>query len=971
MTLEVSSAFLADVRKAALPGIWSQGVKLARDGNVQCQAIEPNDVTFRVPSPGSPVAATVSLFTEDLEWSCDCASKIDPCAHVVAAAIALDQGALPFAAQSGGQVKIVYDLSCPRGALVLTRALVSDEGKEAPLEGSLAQLVAQGHAPALPTHDDLTLDRWLSIWRRGEVPDRVLDDLFALLAGKDNVRFNGQFVTIAAEAVGLSAILRNYGEHDVELVLDLAGAPIEIPGRCVARRGNVIARLAHIDLAGDRFDRIPIVQRLSPRDFARFISDTLPSLEARMPVELQTNRLPRTGAASPPRLHFEVGLETEGLFIIATLVYGEPPIARVDGDDLVHISGDTSPRRDREAEHRLVHRLHDDLNMLPGRRVVVRGRDAAQMLTKLQNFGSEGEKLAALFQRQRLAPQIALHGTALGLSFTVEKGDGSENIVSGETVLQSWRDGLGVVPLHDGSWAPLPVDWLARYGDRIVDLLQARDEKGRVRPSAARELVSFAADLGLDVSLELAELRARFEQFDALPEVTLPDDLRADLREYQRLGVRWLSFLRANELGGILADDMGLGKTLQALTVFSGRTLVVCPRSVLFNWEAELRRFRPNLRTDLYHGPARQLKKRIDVTLTTYAVLRLDQEKLAKQMWDTIVLDEAQSIKNADSQAASAARSLKAPFRLALSGTPVENRLEELWSLMQFANPGLLGTLSNFRIRYSDAIASGDPTAQERLRAKIRPFMLRRTKREVVPELPPRTDSIAYVELDDAERRVYEAVQAATRQDVVARLNEGVSTLAILEALLRLRQAACHSALVPGQQAERSSKVEALIDRVTDAVADGHKVLIFSQWTSFLDRVEPSLTSEGISFLRLDGSTTDRAGVVGSFQDENGPPVLLLSLKAGGIGLNLTAADHVFLLDPWWNPAAEDQAADRAHRIGQDKPVFVYRMVTKDTVEERMLVLQERKRALTQAAVGDGALAQAITRDDLLALLEE
>jgi SNF2 family DNA or RNA helicase len=246
--------------------------------------------------------------------------------------------------------------------------------------------------------------------------------------------------------------------------------------------------------------------------------------------------------------------------------------------------------------------------------------------------------------------------------------------------------------------------------------------------------------------------------------------------------------------------------------------------------------------------------------------------------------------------------------------------------------------------------------------------VLRRLKREVAPELPPRTERVLVVELDEKERAVYDAVRAATLSDVVNRLSEGGNVLAVLEALLRLRQAACHSALVPGQTAGGSSKVEALLDALSDAAADGHKALVFSQWTSLLDLVEPHLVEAGISFNRLDGSTVDRAGVVNSFQAEGGPPVMLLSLKAGGIGLNLTAADHVFLLDPWWNPAVEDQAADRTHRIGQDKPVFVYRLVAKDTVEERILALQDKKRLVAEAALGEAAGAVGITREDLLAL---
>ena len=288
---------------------------------------------------------------------------------------------------------------------------------------------------------------------------------------------------------------------------------------------------------------------------------------------------------------------------------------------------------------------------------------------------------------------------------------------------------------------------------------------------------------------------------------------------------------------------------------------------------------------------------------------------------------------------------------------------------MHFLNRGLLGGRRDFQDRYAKPVAEGVDGVASRLRERIRPFVLRRLKQDVAPELPPRTDSILYCELSEPERQIYDAVRAATLQNVVAKFQEGGSVLAALEALLRLRQAACHPALVPGQTAETSAKVERLRESLEMVVAEGHKALVFSQWTSLLDLIEPHLRKAAIAFTRLDGSTVDRAGVVAQFQDQDGPPVLLISLKAGGTGLNLTAADHVFLMDPWWNPAVEDQAADRAHRIGQDRPVLVYRLVAEETVEERILLLQDAKRGIADAALGDAARAASLTRDDLLALL--
>ncbi len=427
--------------------------------------------------------------------------------------------------------------------------------------------------------------------------------------------------------------------------------------------------------------------------------------------------------------------------------------------------------------------------------------------------------------------------------------------------------------------------------------------------------------------------------------------------------------MRQAGLGALLADDMGLGKTLQTLCALKGRTLVVAPTSVLHNWAGEIDRFRPGLSQAIYHGPKRELDPDVDVTLTTYAILRLDADKLAAEKWETIVLDEAQAIKNPESQVAAAAFGLEADFKVTLTGTPVENRLEELWSQFHFLQRGVLGGRKEFQERYAAPVAAGDAGATDRLRRKVRPFVLRRLKQEVAPDLPPRTEVVLRCDLGEAERTAYDTIRAATLKEVVAKLQEGGGVMAALEALLRLRQASCHASLVPGHEAAGSAKLDLLLETLDSVVAEDHKALVFSQWTSLLDLTEPHLRRAGIPFTRLDGSTRDRGAVVDEFQSPDGPPVMLVSLRAGGTGLNLTAADNVFLLDPWWNPAVEQQAADRAHRIGQLRPVIVHRLVARETVEERILELQESKRALADAALGEGDRAASLGREELLDLL--
>ena len=733
--------------------------------------------------------------------------------------------------------------------------------------------------------------------------------------------------------------------------------------------------LGHTAVAGERWENLPLVRDYAPEELGELVTQMLPALRRDIEVEVRSTRLPRASREARPRIQLDVSGDGERLSVLPTLVYGDPVQARIDGDRMVQLRP-PAPVRDRRAEADLLAGLRDRLNMVPGRRVTAAGAEARALVERVRAFqrGDDPDRIGDAVHEVELLARLAVQDEDSATSFelwfeTSEPVRGEVRRASAAAVLAAWQNGLDLMPLEGGGWAPLPADFLARHGQRVLALLAARGEGGAIRTVSAPALATLCESLGLPRPRAAEKLAALLDEGGHLPVARLPAGFTGELRAYQRAGVDWLCFLRGAGLGAVLADDMGLGKTVQALAALDGRTIIVCPTSVLHNWAAELARFRPDLSVCLFHGPRRAIDPAADVVVTSYALLRGDEE-LAGQRWRAAILDEAQAIKNPDSQAAQAAFSLRAEFRVALTGTPVENRLEELWSICHFTNPGLLGERSDFQRRIAAPIAAGRADVTQHLRALIRPFVLRRLKREVAPELPPRTESVLEVELDASERALYDAVRAASRADVIAQLGGGASVMAALEALLRLRQAACHSGLLPGQSAEGSSKLTCLVEALDTAVSEGHKALVFSQWTSLLDLAEPHLQSAGIGFVRLDGSTVDRAGVVSAFQSDDGPPVLIASLKAGGTGLNLTAADHVFVLDPWWNPAAEDQAADRAHRIGQDRPVSIYRLVATDTVEERLLALQARKRALADAALGQADRAASLTREDLLALLD-
>ncbi|ATB44117.1 hypothetical protein CYFUS_009598 [Cystobacter fuscus] len=973
---------LETVRKEARPGIWTVGVNLARSGAVALQKRTDKELQLRVKAPGRTVALTVSLYPADDVWECDCPSQVDPCEHVVAAAISVQQAEkqdAPMEVTTERWSRVVYRFSRAEGGLALHREIAHADGKTEPLEDSLASLMARpARAAKLQVEQsDLLADRLLEKRVRGALPPERLESLLKVLEGARNVLLDGMPIAVSEEIVYPRALVEDKGgQFVITVAKDPRITDVVSPG--VAVCGDALARLGETKVTGAWLENLPNTRTYPAEQIGEISSKVLPELAKRMPIDMRSRRLPSLDRDLKPRILVELQQLESGLSVMPTLVYGAPPSVRIDNGRMVYLRGSV-PVRDEVAEQKLIHQLRDELNLVPGRRVTVQGQEMVRWADKLRRWRGDlaGDAAGVVSPDMRLVPSLRVESNAQGpgmpevrftLDFQVEGVKGGPKTVDAAAVVRAWNEGLGLVPLEGGGWAPLPRAWLDKNGARVADLLAARQADGKVAAFALPELKTLCETLEQPPPPGLDKLAPLVEGFEKLPAPVLPADLTATLRSYQLQGVSWLGFLKSAGLGGILADDMGLGKTLQTICTLGPRSLVVCPTSVLPNWAGELKRFRPSLKVCVYHGPGRVLDESADVTITTYALLRLDAAVLGGRTWDAVVLDEAQAIKNPESQVARAAFGLQANFRLALSGTPLENRLEELWSLMHFTNPGLLGARRQFEEKVARPIADGQKGAAEGLRRRIRPFVLRRLKREVAPELPPRTESVMHVSLDERERSVYDAVMAATRAEVVALLNEGGNVLKALEALLRLRQAACHSALVPGQRANSSSKVQTLVEALGTAVSEGHKALVFSQWTSLLDLIEPHLKTAGIAFDRLDGATANRGEVTERFQGQDGAPVLLMSLKAGGTGLNLTAADHVFLMDPWWNPAAEAQAADRAHRIGQERPVMVYRLVAQGTVEERILGLQDKKRALFEAALSEASTATAITRDDLLEL---
>ncbi|HXT49993.1 MAG TPA: DEAD/DEAH box helicase, partial [Thermoanaerobaculia bacterium] len=674
---------------------------------------------------------------------------------------------------------------------------------------------------------------------------------------------------------------------------------------------------------------------------------------------------------------------------------GDPRPAVIDPE------GQSFLRRDSDAEHRYLVRLLE-LGFKPvvsasgqGHGLELNPRDLPAVAEPLLREGWAVEVHGTTLRPPR-PPALRIES---GIDWFQLSGDvefGGTDRLEMKQLLAAISKGERFVKLSDGSQGLVPAEWMTTY-DSLAKLAHGETDDGlRFLPSQA--LLVDALLIALpppSVDESFAALRDRLASFERIKPKKEPKNFVGTLRGYQRQGLGWLDFLREFGLGGVLADDMGLGKTVQVLALLeanrpttrgkaakatqngddgaassdvavakpaaakkarttngSGRlpSLVVAPRSLVYNWIDEAERFTPKLKVLDYTGADRdEVREHLgdyDLVVTTYGTLRRDVAFLASREFDTVILDEAQAIKNRESQAAKASRLLVARHRLALTGTPIENHLGELGSLFEFLNPGLLG-----RLPWLDVLAGGHTASREELAlvAKgMRPFILRRTKAQVLEDLPPKTEQVLLTTLRPRQRELYDQLRAAYQASLLEQVEKqgvGRSAIQVLEALLRLRQVACHPGLVKPEWADAgSAKLEALFEQVSEVLDEGHKVLVFSQFTSLLAFVRQHLDGLGVPYAYLDGSTRDRGAVVERFQTDPKTNLFLISLKAGGVGLNLTAAGYVFLLDPWWNPAVEAQAIDRAHRIGQTRHVFAYRLIAKGTVEEKVLQLQQTKR---------------------------
>jgi superfamily II DNA or RNA helicase len=891
----------------------------------------------------------------------------------------------------------------------------------------------KGRAFAFSAQDSAVLDA-LEKFTDGETPailqleTKDFTALLPALAGHPNLtlgKASAVAVTKSPLALPLRATLETNGE--ITVALRSSSAPLEMVGDWVWQK-NTLQPLA-LPLGMADIFRAPV--RVPRMQVPQFLSQHWPQLSAAGGVEANFKLADFTLEPQAPRFSLELKGGLAQLHARLQCAYGARimTVGVTDASEGVWLPDPQVPTRystrDFAAERAALGRLQrhgfsapdsQGKMQLPGQNAVL--NFLAREFPKLQREWSvtldEQLENRTLQNIERVEPQFQITSSGvqwfdLGVVFATSSGEK----FSAAEIQRLILSGQSHTRLKNGKTAVIDTGAVEELQEVLLDCAPEQHAAGyRISNAQAGFLEATLKQHGDWNVVAPTAWRDRAAKQSGEAQLDCPPlgELETVLRPYQKQGVAWLHFLRANGFGGILADEMGLGKTLQTLaflqTCSSRREsahsknqpeeridlsrltsaatkphLIVCPTSLVFNWVAEAKKFTPELKVLALHGADRHAAfadiQHSDLVVTSYALIRRDAEKYREFEFDTTVLDEAQHIKNRATQNAQAVKAIRSRHRLVLTGTPLENSVLDLWSIFDFLMPGYLGSAKDFRERYELPITKEkNAEAQTRLARRLRPFMLRRLKKDVAKDLPAKIEQVSFCELTPDQRGVYQQVIEASRREVLAAVGaQGLakSRMVVLSALLRLRQICCDLRLLKLENvnpANASGKLDLFGELLEEVIDGGHRVLVFSQFVSMLTLLRERLAEEQIDYCYLDGSTTDRGAVVEKFQSDTMIPVFLISLKAGGVGLNLTGADTVIHFDPWWNPAVEDQATDRAHRLGQTKVVTSYKLITRDTVEEKILTLQNRKREIIAATLGgEEEFAAALNWDEIQELL--
>jgi len=731
-----------------------------------------------------------------------------------------------------------------------------------------------------------------------------------------------------------------------------------------------------------------------------FVEETLPSMAKRGEMKIPEGfAVPELIRPEPQTVYqFSEDAQTERLVLTLRFSYGEHSLSPAENDDDLLAEVEEHGEkfvicRDLAFEKGVLEKFYTEGFKRTGPdRFEIMGEDALDFVAeelpelksnpsyKFLNSVNHFQVFAQVGREDLKAKAHAVNNEW----FWLDLGFDFEGVkVPFELVKSLVAEGRNYIPVPGKGYVKVKREEILSIADKLAELEAEIDELGRLK---LRRFHAPYLDGLLQVDWSdqqsLGEAILALKQTGTLPHHSLPAHLQSILRGYQQHGYDWLHFLHQHHFHGILADDMGLGKTLQMLSFLQDQrdkkgtkpNLVIAPTSVVFNWQREAEKFTPDLKVLVHSGSTRSKDienvEDLDIVLTSYALFRRDAEMLTKKSWRCVVLDEAQNIKNYRSKTAQLVKELQADQRWALTGTPLENRLSELWSIFSFLMPGFLGSYNHFKNVYQQPIEIvQDEEVLERLRRRIFPYVMRRLKEEVARELPPKTEITQYCEMTPEQKKLYQQMLMACREEVFEEVEKhGIekSQVSIFTALLRLRQICCHPALIGKKKGFESGKLLEFEDLLLEILSENHRVLVFSQFVEMLTLLKGLLEEKGIEYEYLDGRTRHREKHINNFQKNEAVKVFLISLRAGGTGINLTAADYVIHYDPWWNPAVEDQATDRVHRLGQTRHVFAYKMITKDSVEEKILGLQEKKKSLARGILStDSAMGKKFNLEDL------
>ncbi|HMO16985.1 MAG TPA: DEAD/DEAH box helicase [Oligoflexia bacterium] len=995
--------YLDEFREIVEDSIWSRAVSEARTAEF---AFENRGkeifVILRLSREKRAVRTSFSL--EDNIYSTNCSCENDPCIHLLVASIKGNSDwnssycSVNEIYTHGTAPQLEYHLYKAESDILIKRYIVQPDGSRAPFSDSLVEYVggiSSGRIKSempLVSSEDYAVDQALGRLKKGLIEKGFRSRALKALSVLSSVYYEDIKVNVneSSECYSLISHIKND-----QVVI----SPAKSKGETLYLNGYKLLWWDEVD--NNASSIIENGRNISFEELADFLVNEIPYL-AKYGIIINPpdeNGWPRI-MELPVLLKFSIREIEEGFSVSPRIIYGDPPVAELTDQGFFQISRTIVPKRDSAKERSHLLLIKRLLGLFSGNTKLFSGHQALLAAEKLYQSSLKGEcsltgdSLDNFLVSLLLEPCLEESDEGIKLKFNIS-GQDSLRSEAGALIDQEITNSINLQDLSDsfdrgevffeikkGTWARLPEQFLKESAQfrssgfgiewGISEGLKGESNSRSSKPKSAKFIrdrddfftaLKFAPFLGEKGVLAVHNhLERASSTSDSSVKYQLPENIT--LRSYQKEGIAWLGGLsRIPGAGALLADDMGLGKTLQAILSLQFPALIIVPTSLISQWESEVRRFYPEVKLNLFHGSSRKCSDEADITITTYGLIRSDVEELKDINFSTIVVDEAQNIKNPESQAHIAVCELRGNFKICLTGTPVENSATDLWSLFRFIMPGLLPPLGKF----------GEILQKENgplvIKKILSPFIKRREKDEVLTELPPRTEVVIPCVMSENQSKLYDQLKSNARESADQYLEKSGDMMGFFELLLRLRQICVDPALAGADSKGEAVKIDTLLELLVSSSEAGHKSLVFSQWTSALDIIEPRIKREIGNCLRLDGQTVNRDAVVQEFKSNPNIPVMLLSLKAGGVGLNLTEADHVFFLDSWWNPAVERQAADRVHRIGQDKPVFIYKLVIKDSIEEKIMELHSIKSSISDALLGSLPDSGKLSKEDLLYLL--